>query len=219
MIIGNYTMLNLFIAILLGNFEAGVNQPEGKRSISAIRTLVLKYRARISWPFTKLFRNPRPRQPTVRDFGGAASCTPTKQRSLNAKETAWTDEERDAIAHEVLTTWAELAAEPPIYREDRRQFFDDEELSAVFASIDTSGDGNIDAGELKAAIRKVNPKVDDHTVARMLTFLDDDGDAEVNFDEFKKIIISGTAVEVRIPNPKPDPNPNPNHVPNPNPNR
>ena len=52
-----------------------------------------------------------------------------------------------------------------------------------------------------------------------LTFLDDDGDAEVNFDEFKKIIISGTAVEVRIPNPKPDPNPNPNHVPNPNPNR
>ena len=58
---------------LLGNFEAGVNQPEGKRSISAIRTLVLKYRARISWPFTKLFRNPRPRQPTVRDFGGAVA--------------------------------------------------------------------------------------------------------------------------------------------------
>jgi hypothetical protein len=26
-IIGNYTMLNLFIAILLGNFEAGVGPP------------------------------------------------------------------------------------------------------------------------------------------------------------------------------------------------
>ena len=118
----------------------------------------------------------------------------------------------------MLTTWAELAAQPPVHRPGRRQFTE-EELRAVFGSIDTSGDGNIDAGELKAAIRKVNPKVDDHTVARMLTFLDDDGDAEVNFDEFKKIIISGTAVEVRIPNPKPDPNPNPNHVPNPNPNR
>jgi hypothetical protein len=155
----------------------------------------------------------------VRDFGGAASYTPTKQRSLNANEKVWTDDERDAIAHEVLTSWTELAAQPPIYRGDRRQFFDDEELSAVFGSIDTSGDGNIDAGELKAAIRKVNPKVDDTTVERMLTFMDDDGDAEVNFDEFKKIIISGTAVEVRIPKPNNDPRPNPNIVPNPNPNR
>ena len=119
----------------------------------------------------------------------------------------------------MLTTWAEIAAQPPVYRPGSRRRFIDEELRAVFGAIDTSGDGNVDRDELTTAIRKVNPKVDDHTVARMLTFLDDDGDAEVNFDEFKKIIISGTAVEVRIPNPKPDPNPNPNHVPNPNPNR
>ena len=87
----------------------------------------------------------------------------------------------------MLTTWAEVAAQPPVHRPGRRQFTE-EELRAVFGSIDTSGDGNIDAGELKAAIRKVNPKVEDSTVARMLTFADDDGDAEVNFDEFKKII-------------------------------
>ena len=119
----------------------------------------------------------------------------------------------------MLTTWSEIAAQPPIHRPGRRRRFIDDELRAVFGSIDTSGDGNIDAGELKAAIRKVNPKVDDTTVERMLTFMDDDGDAEVNFDEFKKIIISGTAVEVRIPKPNNDPRPNPNIVPNPNPNR
>jgi hypothetical protein len=110
----------------------------------------------------------------------------------------------------VLTTWSEIAAQPPIHRPGRRRRFIDDELRAVFGSIDTSGDGNIDAGELKAAIRKVNPKVDDTTVERMLTFADDDGDAEIDFEEFKKIILSATAIEVGIPNPNPDPKPEPN---------
>ena len=110
----------------------------------------------------------------------------------------------------MLTTWSEIAAQPPIHRPGRRRRFIDDELRAVFGSIDTSGDGNIDAGELKAAIRKVNPKVDDTTVERMLTFADDDGDAEIDFEEFKKIILSATAIEVGIPNPNPDPKPEPN---------
>ena len=194
-IIGNYTMLNLFIAILLGNFEAGVSEPEGSDRVSSIRNLVLKHRDSVSWPFTKLLRNPRPRQPTACDAGGAAGCTPTKQRSLScddmlrtaATRNYATAKERDAIADEVITTWTELAAQPPIQRAGRRRFTD-EELSAVFVSIDTSGDGEIDVDELKTAIRKVNPKVDDKTIERMLTFADGDGDAQVSFDEFKKII-------------------------------
>ena len=194
-IIGNYTMLNLFIAILLGNFEAGVSEPEGSDRVSSIRNLVLKHRDSVSWPFTKLLRNPRPRQPTACDAGGAAGCTPTKQRSLScddmlrtaATRNYATAKERDAIADEVITTWTELAAQPPIQRAGRRRFTD-EELRAVFESIDTSGDGEIDAAELKTAIRKVNPKVDDKTIERMLTFADGDGDAQVSFDEFKKII-------------------------------
>ena len=222
-IIGNYTMLNLFIAILLGNFEAGVSEPEGSDRISAIRNLVLKHRDSVSWPFTKLLRNPRPRQPTAWAAGGAAGCTPTKQsltRSLSTDDklrTAATAnyanaKERDAIADEVITTWTELAAQPPIYRAGRRQFTDDE-LRAVFVSIDTSGDGEVDVDELKAAIRKVNPKMDDATVERMMTFADGDGDAQVSFEEFKKIILSAIALEVGIPHPHSDPDPN--HHPNP----
>ena len=228
-IIGNYTMLNLFIAILLGNFEAGVSEPEGSDRISAIRNLVLKHRDSVSWPFTKLLRNPRPRQPTAWAAGGAAGCTPTKQsltRSLSTDDklrTAATAnyanaKERDAIADEVITTWTELAAQPPIYRAGRRQFTDDE-LRAVFVSIDTSGDGEVDVDELKAAIRKVNPKMDDATVERMMTFADGDGDAQVSFEEFKKIILSAIALEVGIPNPHPHPHsdPHPNHHPHPSP--
>ena len=89
-----------------------------------------------------------------------------------------------------LGAWTELAAQPPIHRAGRRQFTDDE-LRAAFVSIDTNGDGEIDLDELKAAIRKVNPKVDDKTVERMHTFADADGDAQVSFEEFKKIILSG----------------------------
>ena len=95
----------------------------------------------------------------------------------------------------MLTTWTELAAQPPIHRAGRRRFTDDE-LRAVFDSIDTSGDGEIDAAELKAAIRKVNPKVDDATVKRMMTFADGDGDAQVSFEEFKKIVDS--AIEAHL---------------------
>ena len=220
-IIGNYTMLNLFIAILLGNFEAGVSEPEGSDRVSSIRNLVLKHRDSVSWPFTKLLRNPRPRQPTACDAGGAAGCTPTKQRSLScddmlrtaATRNYATAKERDAIADEVITTWTELAAQPPIQRAGRRRFTD-EELSAVFVSIDTSGDGEIDVDELKTAIRKVNPNIDDTAIERMLTFADGDGDAQVSFDEFKKIILSATALEAGILNPNNDPNPYPDPDPN-----
>ena len=64
------------------------------------------------------------------------------------------------IPHQVLTTWTELAAQPPIHRAGRRRFTD-EELRAVFDSIDTSGDGEICVAELQVAIRTVDPKADD----------------------------------------------------------
>ena len=89
--------------------------------------------------------------------------------------------------HQVLTTWTELAALPPIHRPGRRRFTD-EELRAVFDSIDTSGDGEICVAELQVAIRTVAAKADDKTVERMLSFADADGDATVSFEEFKEII-------------------------------
>ena len=71
-------------------------------------------------------------------------------------------------------------------QERRERTVDEHKL--VMSKLDTSGDGNIDAGELKAAIRKVNPKVEDSTVERMLSFADADGNGDVSFAEFKKII-------------------------------
>ena len=67
--------------------------------------------------------------------------------------------------HQVLTTWTELSAQPPIHRAGRRRFTD-EELRAVFDSIDTSGDGEICVAELQVAIRTVDPKADDIDKAR-----------------------------------------------------
>ena len=83
------------------------------------------------------------------------------------------------------------SADPPRPRPPRpagRRRFTDEELRAVFDSIDTSGDGEICVAELQVAIRTVAAKADDKTVERMLSFADADGDATVSFEEFKEII-------------------------------
>ena len=60
-------------------------------------------------------------------------------------------------------------------------------------SIDTSGDGEICVAELQVAIRTVDPKADDKTVERMLSFADADGDDTVSFAEFKEIIRASLA--------------------------
>ena len=125
----------------------------------------------------------------VRD---AHAVTPLMGADVLQLEAALSTLGRDATwvkGSEVITTWTELAAQPPIHRAGRRRFTDDE-LRAVFESIDTSGDGEICVAELKAAIRKVDPNADDKTVERMLTFADADGDDTVSLDEFKEIIRS-----------------------------
>jgi len=65
--------------------------------------------------------------------------------------------------------------------------YSEDELRAVFDAIDTDGSGDIDLGELRAAITQVSPTADEDTIAKMLTMADADGSGEVDFDEFKKL--------------------------------
>lgn len=123
----------------------------------------------------------------------AHALTPLQVGDVTQLEAALAALGRDAAwvkGSEVIRTWTELAAQPPIHRAGRRRFTDDE-LRAVFAAIDTNGDGDICVAELKAAIRTVDPGTADATVQRMLAFADADGDAQVSFEEFKEIILSG----------------------------
>merc|ERR1740117_1691086 len=127
----------------------------------------------------------------------AHALTPLMGADVLALEGALRSMDRDATwvkGSEVITTWTELAAQPPIHRAGRRRFTD-EELRAVFAAIDTNGDGDICVAELKAAIRTVDPNAADETVQRMLAFADADGDAQVSFEEFKEIILGGGVKE------------------------
>lgn len=85
---------------------------------------------------------------------------------------------------EMLAAWAEKSKGG----DGRAQRYTDEELEKVFASIDTDGSGDIDQTELTAAIKAINPEVDDETVQGMLKLADADGNATVDLDEFKLLM-------------------------------
>mmetsp|Transcript_20854 Transcript_20854/g.42343 ORF Transcript_20854/g.42343 Transcript_20854/m.42343 type:complete len:217 (-) Transcript_20854:252-902(-) len=85
----------------------------------------------------------------------------------------------------MISFWQDIAAgnqESKVLRA-----FTDEDMRAVFDSIDTDGSGDIDLKELKAAITQIQPGAN---AEQMLAFGDVDGDLEVSFDEFKRIMTS-----------------------------
>jgi len=90
---------------------------------------------------------------------------------------------------EMLNTWSDLANDSN--RGGASRSFTEDELMAAFNSIDTDKSGDIDRNELTAAIKAINPSADDATIAKMLSFGDEDGDMQVSFDEFKQIMASG----------------------------
>jgi len=91
---------------------------------------------------------------------------------------------------EMLNTWSDLAGGRG--RRAQARSFTDDELRATFESIDTDSSGDIDMQELKIAIKVINPTADDAAVAKMLSFADNDGDLQVSFEEFKRILRGGS---------------------------
>jgi len=86
---------------------------------------------------------------------------------------------------EILRTWGALAAGLEV---SRTRKFSEDELKSAFNSIDTDSSGDIDLEELRVAIRATNPDVDEDELQRMIALGDVDGDQEVSFYEFKKLI-------------------------------
>eukprot|EP00321_Phaeocystis_globosa_P016697 CAMPEP_0118820138 /NCGR_PEP_ID=MMETSP1162-20130426/7489_1 /TAXON_ID=33656 /ORGANISM="Phaeocystis Sp, Strain CCMP2710" /LENGTH=164 /DNA_ID=CAMNT_0006750497 /DNA_START=33 /DNA_END=527 /DNA_ORIENTATION=- len=82
-------------------------------------------------------------------------------------------------------------------RRSRRNSRDytDEQLMEAFKKIDTDQSGHIDHAELSAAIREMDPNVSAVTIAEMMSFADADGNGEVDFDEFKKIMLYKASAE------------------------
>merc|ERR1712070_960557 len=66
--------------------------------------------------------------------------------------------------------------------------YSEAELRTAFDAIDTDSSGDIDLEELRVAITAIYPEAGDEVVQTMIELGDVDGDKEVSFYEFKKII-------------------------------
>ena len=63
----------------------------------------------------------------------------------------------------------------------------DDQLRVIFKAFDTDNSGKIDASELLAALRKGGKKVSREDVDRLIAAVDENGDGEVDFDEFRAV--------------------------------
>jgi len=98
----------------------------------------------------------------------------------------------------MLDTWGELSQRTIAAKRDRWEegtpIYSDAELQTVFQSLDVSGDGQIDISELEGALRQyVSADTSEKTIMKMLSEADVDGDRQVSFDEFKRIMRGGQA--------------------------
>lgn len=86
---------------------------------------------------------------------------------------------------EILNQWAELAGGRA---SGAQRSYTEDDLAAVFNAIDVDNSGDIDLSELRTAIAAINTEMSEEDVADMLQFGDVDGDMEVSFEEFKRIM-------------------------------
>jgi len=95
------------------------------------------------------------------------------------------------IEHD-LNSLAEAAAEWNMLAGGRNRRnskdYTDESLLEAFHEIDTDKSGSIEEAELEAAIRAMDPNASSAKIRDMLDFADADGDGQVTFEEFKKIM-------------------------------
>lgn len=88
---------------------------------------------------------------------------------------------------DMLTTWLKQL-EGRAARSTAAPQYTDEELRAVFDSIDTDQSGDIDMSELKSAVDTLGTQVDDTAIKEMMTFGGAQDELSVSFDDFKKIM-------------------------------
>jgi len=66
----------------------------------------------------------------------------------------------------------------------------DEEIREAFQMFDKDGNGYVTVDELKEVMSKLDEHLTDHEVSAMMTEADIDGDGQVNYEEFVKMMRS-----------------------------
>merc|ERR1712241_784899 len=71
-------------------------------------------------------------------------------------------------------------------------------MKAAFMTLDTSGDGNITASELGAALNSLGYVVTEEEVQTLIANADVDGNAAIDFPEFMRVVMSSEDLKRRI---------------------
>jgi len=71
----------------------------------------------------------------------------------------------------------------------RAQGFSAESLRKAYDQIDTDGDGVLDFGEIRKAIKFVAPQLNEMDICVMLSCADKDNSSNLTFDEFKTLML------------------------------
>lgn len=79
------------------------------------------------------------------------------------------------------------AADPPMLT---REFTEQEilEFKDAFAMFDIDGGGTIDTDELKQVLTELGDAPTDEEIQEMITMIDENGDGEIDFDEFLNLM-------------------------------
>jgi len=92
-----------------------------------------------------------------------------------------------AFMEQAAKSWRKLAA---------ARDYDEKELERVFNAVDRSGDGTLDHGEVRLAIKSVAPQITEMDITIMLKTSDTDGDSKITFEEWKKLMLHGADQDI-----------------------
>lgn len=67
----------------------------------------------------------------------------------------------------------------------------DEDLRSAFSDFDRDGNGHISVAELRRALRALGEDVDAEGIEAMVRQADADGDGQVSYEEFARIMVEG----------------------------
>jgi Ca2+-binding EF-hand superfamily protein len=72
----------------------------------------------------------------------------------------------------------------------------DYELRLAFDMIDTDSSGTISMAELRGLMKKCNQMLSDEEINAIMSEFDVDGNGELDFDEFKQLMVSNIFLSV-----------------------
>ena len=86
----------------------------------------------------------------------------------------------EAFMQTASKAWRKLAA---------TRAFDEKSLQRAFRSIDIDGDGYLDTGEVRLAIKNIAPQITEMEITLMLATSDTDSDGKITFEEWQRLMM------------------------------